>query len=373
MAAAPPGAGVVELAGQRLPLLDRARLYVCGVTPYDVTHLGHAATFVWVDTLARVLALAGTRAEICRNVTDVDDVLTEAARKAGVHYDRFAALAQYAFERDMSALAVRPPAHEPRAHSYVAQVISLARALVAAGAAYESGGWVYFAGRAVVDAAGMAEERAQGLLAEYGDLPDEPGKRDPFDVAIWRSSDASAPAWESPWGPGRPGWHAECAAMAVSILGPAVDVHCGGADLSFPHHAYEAALATAFTGVRPFARRWMRAGVVRLDGVKMSKSLGNLVLVGDLLTDHQPALLRLMILDRPWAADWDYDSSLLGAAGVRLDALYSAAGRPGTDEAAVAAVRGALQRDLDVVAALDLASEAGGAAARLVVDTLGLS
>ncbi|MHB2024461.1 MAG: cysteine--tRNA ligase [Mycobacteriales bacterium] len=373
MALADIRAGVVHIGGGPLPLLDRARLYVCGVTPYDVTHLGHAATFVWVDTLARVITMTGARAEICRNVTDVDDVLTEAARRAGVHYDRFAALAQYGFERDMAALAVRRPEHEPRAHNYVAQVIALVKALVDSDAAYQAAGWVYFPGAQVVRRAGLPEARALELLAEYGDRADEPGKREPFDVAIWRASDPSAPAWDSPWGPGRPGWHAECAAMAVSILGPAMDVHCGGGDLRFPHHAYESALAVAFTGVAPFARRWMRPGVVGVAGVKMSKSLGNLVLVSQLLQSYPPAVVRLMILDRPWDADWDYEATMPGAAAVRLEGLYSAAGRPGSDEVAVRAVRTALLAELDVAGALDVAVEAGGAAARLVVDTLALS
>lgn len=371
-ALAEPG-GALRLSGSRLALLDRARVYVCGVTPYDVTHLGHAATFVWVDTLVRVLALTGARAEVCRNVTDVDDVLTEAARDAGVVYDRFAAVQQYAFSRDMAALGVRRPEHEPRAHSYVPQVITLAQELLGAGAAYEAGGCVYYRGRAVADAAGLPAGRAGDLLAEYGDRAGEPGKREPFDVALWRSSSEAAPAWDSPWGPGRPGWHAECAAMAVSTFGPALDVHAGGADLRFPHHAYEAALATALTGVHPFARRWLQAGVVRFAGLKMSKSLGNLVLVSDLLGDYPAAAVRLMVVDRPWAQDWDYEPELAAAAAARLEELYSAAGRPGGAAPAAEAAREALLDDLDVPTALEIALAEGGPAARLVVDTLGLA
>ena len=369
-AAAP---ATMRLGGAPLPLLDRARVYVCGVTPYDVTHLGHAAAFVWVDTLVRVLALLDVSAAVCRNVTDVDDVLTEAARRAGVRYDRFAAVQQYAFDRDMTALGVRRPDHEPRAHSYVGQVIALGAALLRQGAAYESGGGVYLPGRPVAAAWQVAEEDARRLTAEFGGLPEDPRKSDQLDATIWQPSAADEPAWDSPWGPGRPGWHAECAAMSLSVFGPALDVHAGGADLRFPHHACQAALAEAVSGVRPFARRWMHVGVVRVNGAKMAKSTGNLVLVGDLLADHPPAVIRLMLLDREWSKAWDFDASLLAPAARTLESLYAAAGRPGSDEMSIARVTEALIDDLDVPTALAVGIEAGGAAARLVVETLALA
>jgi cysteinyl-tRNA synthetase len=368
-----PGAAGAVIAGQRVELLDRARVYACGITPYDVTHVGHAATFVWIDTLGRVLRLLGVQPEVCRNVTDVDDVLDVAAGRAGAAYDEFAAIQQFGFDRDMAAIGVRSPEHEPRAHRYVAQVIRLASGLLDTGAAYQRAGGVYFRGARVAERAGLRRDGALALSGEFGGRPDDPAKDDPLDVAVWQAAEPGHPAWESPWGHGRPGWHAECAAMAMSVFGPAVDLHAGGAELRFPHHAYHAAMAEAFTGVRPYARAWFHTGVVTVDGAKMAKSAGNLVLVGDLLAGHPAGAVRLMILDRPWAQSWDYRPHLLDAAAIRLESLYQAAARSVPDDAAaVAELRRLLATDLDVPAALDLATEAGGATARTLARVLGL-
>jgi cysteinyl-tRNA synthetase len=374
-------APVLRLGGVLLPLPGRARVYACGITPYDVTHLGHAATFVWVDALRRVLHAGGAEVIMSRNVTDVDDVLLAAASKAGEPYDELAAIQQFYFDRDMAELGVGRPAAEPRAHAYIGQMIALAAGLLAQGAAYERDGGVYFRGgaaaaRAVADATVADEPAALRLAAEYGDRPDDPRKDDPFDVAVWQASGEGELAWPSPWGPGRPGWHAECAAMALHTFGPAVDVQAGGGDLRFPHHAYQAAMAEAFTGVRPFARVRMSVGVVRISGMKMAKSAGNLVLVSDLLAGYPAAALRLLILDRRWEQDWDYDRAGLEAAAARLERLHSAAGRP--DRAGqgqggpAAAVRAALADDLDVPAALGIAEAEGGSAARTAGSLLGL-
>jgi cysteinyl-tRNA synthetase len=366
-------------------------VYACGITPYDVTHLGHAAAFVWVDTLCRMLHAGGAEVILCRNVTDVDDVLVAAASRAGSPYDRFAAIQQFYFDQDMTALGVGRPSMEPRAHAYIGQVIALAAGLLDRGSAYERDGRVYFRGRFVASRAVAAQAvpdpaRARSLAVEYGDHPDDPLKDDPFDVAVWQASGDGELAWASPWGPGRPGWHAECAAMALHAFGPAVDVHAGGGDLRFPHHAYQAAMAEAFTGVTPFARARLNVGVVRVAGAKMAKSAGNLVLVGDLLAGYPAAAVRLLILDRRWDADWDYQPEALDAAAARLERLQAAAGRPGRGTvtghpghgagdhgaAALAAVRAALADDLDVPAALRIAEEEGGPAARTLGSLLGL-
>ena len=367
-------APAVTLAGQRIELLDRARVYACGITPYDVTHLGHAATFTWVDTLGRALRFLGVEPEVCRNVTDVDDVLDAAAGRAGAAYDTFAAVQQFQFDRDMAALNVRSPEHEPRAHRYVEQVIRLAAGLLDTGAAYARDGSVYLRGGDVASRAGLDRAAALRLSREFAGRPADPAKDDPLDVAIWQVSEPGHPAWDSPWGPGRPGWHAECAAMAMSVFGPAVDVHAGGADLRYPHHAYHAAMAEAFTGVRPYARAWLHVGTVTIDGAKMAKSAGNLVLLDELLAGHPAAVVRLMILDRPWAESWDYHPGLLTAAQARLDGLYRAAARtePG-EPAALAELARLLAIDLDVPAALDLAIDSGGGPARTLAAVLGLS
>ena len=369
--------GPVTLGGKALPLVGRARVYACGITPYDVTHLGHATTFVWIDTLARVLHESGAEVIMCRNVTDVDDVLLAAADRAGSPYDRFAAIQQFYFDRDMAALGVGQPALQPRAHAYIGQVIALAAGLLERGAAYQRGGQVYFRGAAAARAAGPDRQAALRLSGEYGDDPEDPAKDDPFDVAVWRASTRGEPGWASPWGTGRPGWHAECAAMALHTFGPAVDVQAGGADLGFPHHAYQAALAEALTGVAPFARARLNVGMVRVAGAKMAKSTGNLVLVSELLKEHPAAVVRLLILDRRWDQDWDFSRAGLDAAAARLERLHAAAGRPergvaGSGGTAVAAMRAALAGDLDVPAALRIAEDGGGQAARSLGSLLGL-
>ena len=366
----------LHLGGRPLSVVGRARIYVCGVTPYDVTHLGHAATFVWVDAADRVLRRLGVQVEVCRNVTDVDDVLFDAADRAGAHYDRFAAVQQFHFEQDMNALAVRRPAHEPRAHTFVPQVVALAAALVEVGAAYVSRGSVYFRGEHVAGSHGLLRDEAIALLAGNGGRVDDPAKEDPLDQAVWQAATPddghNAPAWPSPWGPGRPGWHAECTAMALSTYGSSVDLHAGGADLRFPHHAFEAAQAEAATGVTPFARSWLHVGTVRLAGEKMAKSTGNLVFAKDLLARTSGPVVRTLLLDRRYATPWDYTDEALQAAAVRLDALHVAAGRQAGVAAAPLAVLAALVDDLDVPRAMDIAIEEGGPAARDLIAILAL-
>jgi cysteinyl-tRNA synthetase len=363
----------VELAGRRLALLDRARIYVCGVTPYDVTHLGHAATFVWVDTLARVLRrCAGVEPVVCRNVTDVDDVLDTAAMRAGTRADDFAAFQEFSFAEDMSALHVRRPDFEPWAHRYVGPVVRLAEALLGSGAAYERSGTVYFRGGDVVARSGLDRASASALAAEFGGRPDDPDKDDPFDVALWQAAEHDHQVWPSPWGPGRPGWHAECVAMSSSVLGVGMDVHAGGADLAFPHHAYHAAIAEAFTGVVPHTRAWFHVGTVLVDGSKMAKSAGNLVLLKDILAQHDAAAVRMMILDRPWHESWEYRPELLDVATDRVRRLHESAARPG-DAGGAEKARRLLTRDLNVPAATDVALTAGGDAARLLISVLGLT
>ncbi|MGN6795670.1 MAG: class I tRNA ligase family protein [Streptosporangiaceae bacterium] len=368
----------LRLGGTYLPFLDRARIYCCGITPYDVTHLGHAATFVWVDVLTRVLGSVGVTTQLCRNVTDVDDVLFAAAERSGSAFDTFASVQQFRFDQDMTALGVREPQSAPRARRHVGQVVRLAAALLDASAAYLRDGSVYFRGADTATTAGLTRDDAEALAAEYGAQLDDPAKDDKLDVAVWRRSGPAEPGWPSPWGIGRPGWHAECAAMSLSVLGPAVDVLSGGADLRYPHHAYQLAMTQAVTGVRPHARAIFEVGVVCMDGAKMAKSTGNLVLVSAVLAEHPAAALRLCLLDRPWAQSWDYASAELDAATARLEQLYRAAGRGGSQAeasqaAAGAAITAALRDDLDVPTALAIAEDAGGAAARSLIATLGLT
>jgi L-cysteine:1D-myo-inositol 2-amino-2-deoxy-alpha-D-glucopyranoside ligase len=358
----------LTLDGRVLPLVGPARIYLCGITPYDVTHLGHAATFVWADALGSVLRLAGVDVRTCRNVTDVDDVLTRAAAGRNRRPDEFAATGEFLFERDMAALRVARPAHTPRAHRYVEQVVRLAGALLERDRGYLHGGQVYFRAGAA-----LAEQGPPPAAAEHGVLgPGDDGRESPYDVAVWRRSGPDEPGWPSPWGSGRPGWHAECAAIAVALLGASVDVQAGGADLAFPHHAYQSALVEAATGVTPFARAHFGVGTVGLDGARMAKSTGNLVLVSDLLERHPAAAVRLLLLDRDWRAHWDFREAALDGAAARLDRLYAAAGRGGDSGPAETEVVDALLSDVDVPRALAVAEESGGSAARLVLRTLAL-
>lgn len=366
----PPG--VIRIAGQPLPLVSPARIYVCGITPYDVTHLGHAATFVWADVLAKVIRSTGARVLSCRNVTDVDDVLTSAAAERGRRYDEFAATQEFLFDRSMRELRVEPPTYAPRAGAHVGEVIQLAAALLELGAAYERDGSVYFRGRTVPDHAGIARPDALRLLEEYGDDPSDPRREDPFDVPLWKSSSADEPAWPSPWAAGRPGWHAECSAMAMSVLSPCVDVLAGGADLTFPHHAYQSAMVRAVSQAGRFARVDLHVGTVRLGGAKMAKSTGNLVLVEDLLQEVPPAALRLYLLDRPWDQAWDFERADLTRAAERLDRLYAAADRPASDAGAGEAAVVERLLELDVPRALDVAEQAGGRATDAALRVLSL-
>ena len=368
--AAPAPPAYLSLAGRPLHVVGPARIYVCGITPYDVTHLGHASTFVWADLLATVLGVGSVQPRTCRNITDVDDVLTDAARARGWHYDELALAQESVFERSMAALRVRTPADEPRARHHVQSVIQLAQALLDEGAAYERDGTVWFRGQDVPASTDLAREDAVRLSEQYGDEPGDPAKDDPFDVAVWRPSEDGSPAWPSPWGWGRPGWHSECAAMAMAVHGSAVDVLVGGEDLAFPHHAYQVAMVEAVSGVTPFARATVHVGEVRIAGAKMAKSTGNLVLVDDLLTSQSPAALRLLLLGRHYAHAWDYDAGMLDEAHARLERLYAAASRTGDEDPDL--VLHALRADLDVPGVLALAEQRGGEVARRAISLLKL-
>jgi cysteinyl-tRNA synthetase len=364
---------LVTLGGERLALLGRARVYVCGITPYDTTHIGHAATAVWSDVAIRFLRSLDQHVEVTRNVTDVDDALTAASTRTGTPWRSLASQQAFQFADDMARLGVSTPTSEPLAHDFIDEVIALAAGLVDLGHAYVADGSVYFSHQGVAERAGLTYDQAVELATERGGGLDDPAKRDPLDAALWVRSAGDEPSWASPWGPGHPGWHVECSAMALATLGPGLDLHCGGADLAFPHHAFEAAQAEAATGVAPFARAWLRAGMVTRGGEKMAKSTGNLVFVDEVLRDATAAALRLLITSRRWWDSWEFDGADLPAAQARVVALRHAAARSSDhDDEARRAVLAALADDLDVPLALALAEDAGGAAAELLVDVLGL-
>ena len=354
-------------------MVGSARIYVCGITPYDVTHLGHAATYIWADAADRVLTWHGHTVTVARNITDVDEVLFAEARRRGESPTMLATLQRAAFEQTMATLRVRVPDLQPSAAQHIGHVIQLANALLDQGNAYIRGGSVYARTAGAYARAGLTREAAIARAHEYHDHPDDPDKDDPLDVVVWQETSDDEVSWPSPWGRGRPGWHAECAAMVLALFGPSIDLHCGGADLAFPHHAAEAELAEGATGVAPFARAWLRAGTVMIGGEKMAKSTGNLVLIEDLLSDYRAAAIRLMILNRPWSEAWSYSVEQLDAAAAALEDLYAAAARPDAAFSGSAAVPARLLEDLDVPTALAMAIEDGGQSARTLIDVLGLS
>lgn len=341
---------------------DRATLYVCGITPYDATHLGHAATYVAFDLLHRAWLDQGLTVRYASNVTDVDDPLLERARETGVDWAELAAEQTALFASDMTALGVLPPHVYLGAVETIPLVADAVRRLLDLDLAYrvplEPGaggdrpdlGDVY----AVLGPLGdLDRDEVTPLFAERGGDPDRPGKRDPLDPVLWRRERPGEPAWDGgSLGSGRPGWHIECTVIAQSALGPEFDVAGGGRDLCFPHHLMSADHARALGGRG--ARTHLHVGMVGYRGEKMSKSLGNLVLVSRLLRDHDPAAVRLSLLAHHYAADWEYTAELLAEAEDRLGRWRGAAALsagPSADHV-LAAVRAALAHDLDAPAAL---------------------
>ncbi len=267
-------------------------MYTCGITPYDATHLGHASVYVGYDVLQRRLRDLGHETRCVRNVTDVDDDILRKARELGMHYLDLAAAEMARFDDDMRALGMLDSWSEPRATSAIADIRRFIGDVLDRGHAYQSGGAVYFdvgSFPGFGDISGYDRDTMVALAAERGGNPDDPAKRDPLDFVLWQPSATDEPAWDSAWGPGRPGWHIECSTLAMRELDSAtIDLHGGGADLIFPHHECERAQSEAATG-EPFVRHWMHQAMVRMDGEKMSKSLGNLVFVSDLRSIHDPA------------------------------------------------------------------------------------
>jgi cysteinyl-tRNA synthetase len=296
-----------------VPLEDKlVRMYVCGVTPYDTTHLGHAFTYVSFDTLIRYLEFLGYTVHYVQNVTDIDDDILRKAREVGMKWDELGNRETERYLNDMASLNVRRPDVYAHATEETPTMIEIIQTLIARGYAYENEGNVYFSVKRdpefgiMARAIGLNDYPAMLTIAnERGNFPNDPRKRDPLDFVLWQAQAPGEPAWPSPWGPGRPGWHIECSAMSMKYLGPQIDIHGGGADLAFPHHTCEIAQSEHFTGMAPFARIWMHTGMVHQDGEKMSKSLGNLTLVSDLLKNYSPDAIRIMLLNHHYRYPWE--------------------------------------------------------------------
>jgi len=367
---------------------ERAALYVCGITPYDATHLGHAATYLAFDTLGRVWRDAGLEVEYAQNTTDVDDPLLERAARDGVDWQELAASQIDLFRRDMEALRVLPPDDFVAVTDEVERIAEAVAFLQETGYAYavptpeSEGDDLYFdvnrptEAWTLGDESGLGRETMLALSAERGGDPDRAGKRDPLDPLLWRAARAGEPSWDGAVGPGRPGWHIECSVIAGDRLGLPISVQGGGSDLVFPHHEMSAGHAAALAH-QPLAAAFVHTGMIAYQGEKISKSLGNLVTVRGLLDDGaDPRAIRLALLSHKYSDDWEWFDSELTSATTRLatwDAWASGADAGHADDAAevAARVRARVADDLDTpgaVAAVDTAIAGGTAVTPELVD-----
>jgi L-cysteine:1D-myo-inositol 2-amino-2-deoxy-alpha-D-glucopyranoside ligase len=333
------------------------RMYVCGITPYDSTHLGHAATYLSYDLLIRRLEELGHEVRMVRNVTDVDDSILPKARELGVNYLELADAELARFQADMNALEMRPPSAEPRATQAIDGMIDMVARLLDTGHAYLTHGTVYFDVETFPrfgELSHYSREHMVRLARARGGKPDDPHRRDPLDFVLWQASLPDEPAWRAPFGVGRPGWHVECSVMSAAALGSTLDLHGGGTDLIFPHHECEIAQSESATG-QPFSRHWMHSAMVSYEGEKMSKSLGNLVFVNDLLKTCDPRAIRLALMRHHYRAGFEWYDTDLEEGTALLRRLLAAAERPdGADPRPFAArVRAAVDNDLDAPRALE--------------------
>jgi L-cysteine:1D-myo-inositol 2-amino-2-deoxy-alpha-D-glucopyranoside ligase len=337
-----------------------ARVYVCGITPYDATHLGHAATYLAFDLLVRAWRDAGREVTYVQNVTDVDDPLLERADATGEGWRDLADREIERFRGDMEALRVLPPDHYVGAVESIPLVVEMVQGLLDAGHAYDVDGDLYFsvhADPAFGTVSGLSEAEMPAVFAERGGDPEREGKKHPLDCLLWRAERPGEPSWESPWGPGRPGWHIECSAIAAHHLGVGFDVQGGGSDLVFPHHEMSASEAHALDPSGPFAHAYVHAGMVGFEGEKMSKSRGNLVFVSRLRAQGtDPQHIRVALLGHHYRDDWEWLDSELDRAAERLETWRRALPHTSLAQAErlVSEVRDALADDLDAPRALDL-------------------
>jgi len=347
----------------------RVGMYTCGVTVYDFCHVGHARSALAFDVIRRYLEFSGYQVTFVRNFTDVDDKIIARAREQGVSWDTVARRFIQAFIEDMDHLGVRRADIEPKATDHIPEMLELIQRLITRGLAYAVGGDVYYAVRAFAGYGKLSHRSLEDLQAGARVEVDE-RKHDPLDFALWKASRPGEPAWDSPWGPGRPGWHIECSAMACKYLGETFDIHAGGEDLVFPHHENEIAQSEGATG-RSFARYWLHNGMVTIGGEKMSKSLGNFVTIREALARVSPEALKLLFLSANYRGPLDYTEAAVAEkakalAGLqeflraveRLEAETGAAGSAGSEEgpgpasgAATEAFRAAMDEDFNTARA----------------------
>jgi L-cysteine:1D-myo-inositol 2-amino-2-deoxy-alpha-D-glucopyranoside ligase len=338
-------------------------IYVCGVTPYDTTHMGHAFTFLTYDVLVRTLRALGHDVTYVQNVTDIDDDILRKANELGIAWDDLARRETERYLQDMRSLNALEFDHYVAATDHISEMQHIIGNLLESGLAYEANGSVYYSVEQDPDfgkLSGLTPDEWLPIANERGNVPDDPNKRAPIDFIMWQAAKPGEPTWDSPWGPGRPGWHIECSAMSMKYLGHTIDIHGGGYDLVFPHHECEIAQSEHATGVRPFVRTWMHVAMVDYQGEKMSKSLGNLVLASTLLERYSADAIRLYLFSHHYRQPWEFmDDEMDQWSAVAAD-LREAAEFPafGVDEVLDLSVQrdrfmDALQDDLDTPAAID--------------------
>ena len=308
------------------------RMYVCGVTPYDTTHLGHALTYATFDVINRYFRYRGYDVRYIQNVTDIDDDILRKAKEVGEPWDELGARWAKVHQDSLADLNVLAPEEYTLATDHIDKMIEIIASLIERGHAYVAGPNVYFRVRSFPrygELSHLPHETMLERLNETGDRTDDPNKEWPLDFVLWLGQKPGEPAWQSPWGPGRPGWHIECSAMAIDHLGPMLDIHGGGADLVYPHHENEIAQSESYTGISPFTRAWVHNGMLRMGPEKMSKSLGNLVLAQDLLKRYTADAIRLYLHGERYRDSFSFDEGKLRSAQQLADQLALAAWLPG--------------------------------------------
>jgi L-cysteine:1D-myo-inositol 2-amino-2-deoxy-alpha-D-glucopyranoside ligase len=352
------------------PVDGHVGIYVCGVTPYDTTHAGHAFTFLTYDVLVRYMRELGHRVTYVQNVTDIDDDILRKSREVGLEWDELARRETDKYRTDMQNLNALDPDHYVAATDHVPEMLELIGALVERELAYVIDGSVYFSVERDPEfgkLSHLAPEEWLPIANERGNSPDDPKKRAPIDFVLWQAAAPGEPTWDSPWGPGRPGWHIECSAMAMRYLGNTVDIHGGGFDLIFPHHECEIAQSELGTGVKPFVRTWVHVAMVDYQGEKMSKSLGNLVLASNVLRDYSSDAFRLYLHAHHYRTQWEYiDGEIDQWAAVASEIASALCTSSGDGQALDAgqherAFLDALGNDLDTPAAIEQLQALAGA------------
>jgi len=307
-----------------VPQSDEVKMYVCGVTPYSDCHIGHGMSYVIFDIIQRYLKFRGYKVKYVQNVTDIDDKLIKQANQLGTTVRELADKYTNSYFEDMDALNVERADVQPRATEEIPKIIEVIQGLIDKGYAYDIKGNVYFRVRNVADYGKLSHRNLESMIAGAR-IEVEEEKEDPMDFALWKSSKPGEPSWDSPWGKGRPGWHIECSAMSLKYLGNTLDIHGGGQDLVFPHHENEIAQSESFTGVKPFAKYWLHNGLVKLGEEKMSKSLGNLVSLKEVLANYSADAFRLFILSSHYRSPLKYSEEGLDGAEKGADRLRQAA------------------------------------------------